>query len=166
MDRAPVARNNGCLSSGHTFFFSVLEQISITRSHEPEGRLSAKTASRICCRATPSTQGTSRDFSPPSRAPRRACSDQLGISSSRGVPGATRDVVLLSKSRPESKHRWSAVRQGLSARSEHARQDRHREIRLLFAPSTPALVKSRRMLCSRVHQRRGEQAARVPLVVG
>ena len=88
------------------------------------------------------------------------------MASSFGVPGATRDVVLLPKSRPESKRRWSAVQQALSARSEHARQDRHREIRLLFAPSTPALVKSRRMLCSRVHKRRGEQAARVPVVVG
>ena len=76
------------------------------------------------------------------------------MASSFGVPGATRDVVLLSKTRPESKRRWSAVQQGLSARSEHARQDRHREIRLLFAPSTPALVKSRRMLCSKYIMRR------------
>ena len=50
-----------------------LEQISITRSHEPEGRVSAKTASRICCRATASTQWTSKDFSPPSEAGRRPC---------------------------------------------------------------------------------------------
>ena len=88
------------------------------------------------------------------------------MASSFGVPGATRDVVLLPKSRPESKRRWSAVQQALSARSEHARQDQHREVHLLLARSTPALVKSRRMLCSRVHQRRGEQASRVPLVVG
>ena len=88
------------------------------------------------------------------------------MASSFGVPGATRDVLLLPKSRPESKRRWSAVQQALSARSEHARQDQHREVHLLLARSTPALVKSRRMLCSRVHQRRAKQAARVPVVVG
>ena len=50
----------------------------------------------------PSTQRTSRDFSPPSRARRRACSDQPRISSSRGVPGGTRDVALSSETRRTS----------------------------------------------------------------
>ena len=52
--------------------------------------------------STSSTQRTSRDFSPPSRAERRACSDQPRISASRGVPGGTRDVVLSSESRRTS----------------------------------------------------------------
>jgi len=166
IDRAAAARNGGRGRTKRTELRVDLEQISITRSHEPEGCVSAKTASRICCRATASTHGTSTDFSPPSEAGRRPCRSPTRMASSFGVPGATRDVVLLPKSRPESKRRWSAVQQALSARSEHARQDQHREVRLLLARSTPALVKSRRMLCSRVHQRRAKQAARVPVVVG
>ena len=71
--RAGSARNNERGRAKSTPPRVDLEQISITRSHEPEGRVSAKTASRICCRATASTQGTSGDFSPPSEAGRRPC---------------------------------------------------------------------------------------------
>jgi len=70
---APGAPPSGRKKSKGTPLRVDLEQISITRSHEPEGRVSAKTASRICCRATASTQWTSTDFSPPSEAGRRPC---------------------------------------------------------------------------------------------
>ena len=71
--RARLARNSRRKKSKVTPPRVDLEQISITRSHEPEGRVSAKTASRICYRATASTHGTSTDFSPPSEAGRRPC---------------------------------------------------------------------------------------------
>ena len=55
--RARCARCDGRKNKKGTELVLELEQISFTDLGEPEGRLSAKTASRICCRATPAPKG-------------------------------------------------------------------------------------------------------------
>ena len=114
--RAGSARNNGRKKSKGTPLRVDLEPISFGRSADQIHRFGGPVRQPPAAGSTPSTQRTSRDFSPPSRARRRACSDQPRISSSRGVPGGTRDVALSSEARRTSTWGLLVVHKALTTR--------------------------------------------------
>ena len=116
IDGAPLAPPNGRKKWKGTELVLELQLISDRRSADQIHRFGGPVRQPPAAGSTPSTQRTSRDFSPPSRAERRACSDQPRISASRGVPGGTRDVVLSSKSRPVSRRCLSAREAGTKPR--------------------------------------------------
>ena len=129
-----------------------LEPISDRGIEKPNGPFPGPRPLPPAAGSTPITHGTSRDFSPPSRARRGACSDLLRIGASRGVPGATRDglfgLVVVRRLQPRLLFLQEALRHGIPA----LMQNPTRKDGLVVTSLQAGSLESPRMLCSRVHQ--------------